>query len=149
VIIKLLPEEISKGWDFIRYGITSVPSPIADVSAKGLRTILQQLLLGTVQCWAVVEKNGVTNQEQLVGFTLTCVAEDYVSGNKFLNIYDTFFVVNPTEHMIEDTFKAITEFAKGNSCSMLTAYTKLPGVLGIAKKLGAETDCRFIIWRLK
>lgn len=148
MVIKMLPDQISKSWDIIRYGIMSVPSPIADVSPEGVRNILKNLVMGTVQCWASFERDELNGGDKINGFVLTTIAEDYVSGNKFLNIYDLFFTTTPKEELLEEGIKAIEEFAKANKCNKITAYSVVPGVIKIADRCGFKTDCRFLIKEL-
>jgi len=148
MIIKLLPEQISKSWDLIRYGIMSVPSPIADMSAEGTRNILKHLLMGTVQCWAMFEKDELTEEEKITGFILTTIADDLISGSKFLNIYDLFLTSTPKQEEFENGLKALQEFAKVNKCNKITAYTKVSGIIKIVEKLGFNIDYRFVIKEL-
>jgi hypothetical protein len=145
VIIKLTPEQISKSWDFIRYGIVSVPSPIADPSPAGIRSILSHLLMGTVQCWAMFEKDELSGGERITGFVLTTIAEDFISGGKFLNIYDLFFISAPGKDVFEQGLQSVVDFAKANGCNKVTAYSTVTGIIDVATKLGFKPDCRFLI----
>lgn len=148
MIIKLLPKQISKQWDIIRYGIMSVPSPIADISPEGVRNILKHLLMGTVQCWALFEEDTINGGEKITGFALTTIADDLISGAKFLNIYDLFFLSVPSAGNFEAGLEALQEFARANKCNKITAYTKVAGIIKVTEKLGFNTDCRFIIKEL-
>lgn len=148
MIIKLLPEQISKSWDLIRYGITSVPSPISDITPEGLRNILSHLLTGTVQCWAMFEVDTINEGEKITGFVLTTIVDEPISGGKFLNIYDLFFVATPVIKDFEDGIKSIEEFAKANKCNKITAYSTVAGVISVADKLGFRSNCRFLIKEL-
>lgn len=148
MIIKLLPEQISKSWDIIRYGILAIPSPISDNTPEGVRNILKHLLMGTVQCWALFEEDTLNGGERITGFALTTIADDLISGAKFLNIYDLFFLSTPKQEDFENGLEAIQEFAKANKCNKITAYTKVSGILKVTEKLGFNTENRFIIKEL-
>jgi hypothetical protein len=140
----MLPEEISKHWDMIRYGILSTSTPIMATTPEGIRNILKNLLNGSVQCWGVISQSELGG-EQMAGFALTTITLDYISENRFLNIYDLFFINAPKEEIIQEGFNAIEEFAKANKCNKITAYTTVPAILSIAKRYGFNSDCRFIV----
>lgn len=139
-IVKLLPEQVSKYWDVIRAGILSTPSHIATMNSESIRNILKNILIGNVQCWAAIDE-----KEEICGFVLTSLADDYVSNERFLNIYDLYLVKPLPREVWTAGIEALKKFAVANKCNKITAYTYYENIANIAKKLGFNTDCRFMI----
>ena len=143
MIIKLMPEQVSKLWDYIRFGVLSSVSPITNTSPEGIRNILKNLLLGTIQCWAIIE------EDKMKGFALTTISGDYVSGEIFLNIYDLYAFEQFSQETWESGVTALEEFAKANMCSKVIAYSDIPQVIGIAEKLGFNSRTVLLIKEIK
>ena len=139
MIIKLMPEQVSKLWDYIRFGVLSSASPIAEMSPEGRRNVLKNLLMGIVQCWAIIE------EDKMKGFALTTIADDYVSGARFLNIYDLYAFEQFSQETWVTGIRALEEFAKANMCNKITAYSDVPAVIQVAEKLGFRKDTMFLL----
>ena len=139
MLIKLMPEQVSKVWDFIRYGILATASPITNTTPEGIRNILKNLLLGKLQCWAVVE------DKKMKGFALTNIADDYISGERFLNIYDLYAFESFSSDTWSSGIAAIEEFAKANMCNKITAYSNVAQIISITEKLGFKKDTVLLI----
>jgi hypothetical protein len=138
MLIKLLPEQIVKIWDYIRAGILSTPTPMMDLTPDAIRNILRSLLIGELQCWAIVSDN------EVYGYVLTNIAEDHISKSRFLNIYDVYAFKHMDKEMMTTAFSALNEFAKGNNCSRIGAYSNINKLIGIAKEFGFTTDAQFL-----
>jgi hypothetical protein len=134
-----MPEQLVKIWDYIRFGVLSTASPITNTSPEGIRNILKNLLLGTIQCWAISEDS------KMKGFVLTTISGDYVSGEKFLNIYDFYTFEQFAPETWENGIKALEEFAKANMCNKMTAYSDIPAIISISEKLGFRKDTVFLL----
>lgn len=143
MIIKLLPDQISKGWDYIRLGVMQTASPIMDVRPEAMQNIFRSLLLGTMQCWAVVKKT-TDNPNDVYGFIITSVVNDQVSASKTLNIYAVYAFKTVDSMLMKDAISSLNEFAKSNGCKRLTAYTNIEKVVELSKSVGFSVTAQLL-----
>jgi len=141
MVIKMLPQQVSNSWEYIRHGIEATKPAMLKLTDEGYRNILKNLLVGNLQCWAIVEPS---EEDSFYGFFLTTIAEDYVSGTRFLNVYDLFSFKPFKPGTFEECVAVGVEFAKANKCSTITAYSDIPTIISLAKKCGFKTDCIYM-----
>ena len=140
MLIKLLPNQLGKYWDIIRYGIVSTDSPITGKSSENIREILRSLVIGTTQCWFIFDEKKVFH-----GYVLTNIADDGISKLRFLNIYDLYAYKQLTLPLWKDGLDTLVQFAKDNRCHKITAYSDNSQIVASAEKIGFEKKTTFLI----
>jgi hypothetical protein len=63
---------------------------------------------------------------------------------KQLLVYSVYGYENLSKRIIVDGFKLLMEYAAGQGCSSLVAYTNLDGLVRYVKRLGGSADYTFI-----
>jgi len=131
MIIKLLPEQITKLWDSIRYGVIEAVAPMIDPTPENIQDILCQLLKQDMQCWCVFDE-----EKNIYGYIVTSISVDMNTNFRTLMVYSLFLYQKATPEMWEEGMNAVDSFAKSNNCTRVVAYTANPSVVSIAKKNG-------------
>lgn len=140
MIIKLLPEQISKQWDSIRFGIIKSITPIVDPTPENIQNILGQLLRQDMQCWCLFDED-----KNIYGHITTTIHIDINTKFRTLIIYSLFLFKKAPPEMWEEGWKAMEGFREANECSRIAMYTNNDSIRSIAEKRGYSTDYTYIV----
>ena len=128
MLIKLLPVQISKIWEIIRFGLIRTWPIGTEEGSERVQEVLKNLLTETIQCW--VAREG----EEFLGFLLTKINICDVTGSRSLNLMSVFgFKVVPDEQWEKGMLQLI-EFAKANNCKFVTATSDNVKILSLLTK---------------
>lgn len=144
MLTHLLPDQIAKFWDIIKYAIEESLPPTVGEHPDKMNRILSSLLSGKTQCWASYQRN--EEGAKFEGIVLTQVLYDDASNTKNLLIY-CLYGYNPVEeYSWINGIKSLAKYARGQGCGQVIAYTDVPYMIEMTKKLGGEakyTLCAF------
>ena len=104
-----------------------------------------------MQCWFVynngkpgVDANKTDLSKDPLGIIVTSIQPDFYTETKNLLIYSLWGVQRINPDVWIDGLKYLKRFAKEKECFRVIAYTDLPNILSIVKKLGGNTSITFI-----
>jgi len=141
MLTRLLPDQIAKFWDVVKYGIEqSLPPTIGEHPDK-MNRILSSCLSGKIQCWASYTKAEETRFE---GVVLTQILYDDASYTKNLLIYCLYGYEDVDERSWFSGLESLAKFAKREKCSQVVAYTNKKGIVKLVDRLGGDTSFTFI-----
>ena len=128
MLVKLLPIQIAKLWDIIRYGLVRTWPIGSENSSERVQDVLRNLLTETIQCW--MAKDG----DEFLGFLLTKINICDVTGSRSLNVMSLFgFKIVPDEQWVAG-MQQLIEFAKANDCSFITATSDNAKILRLLER---------------
>lgn len=142
MLIRLLPEQVSKFWNIIKYAIEQSLPPIAYEHPDKLNRILSAALSGKVEVWASYKKDQEENI--LEGIVITKILYDDASNTKNLLIYCLYGYEKVDSNSWLIGLTAIAKYAKSRKCNQIIAYSDLPYIINVAKYLGGETKYTFL-----
>jgi hypothetical protein len=149
MINRLLPEQISKFWDVIKYAVEqSLPPTVGDHPDK-MNRILGSMLCGKIDVWMSYTVNG--EKRKLNGLVVTRFLYDDASDTKTLLLYCAYSYADERiahEFWVEG-YNAMVEYARANKCIRLIAYSDIPYLIEMANAIGAETRFHLISFPLK
>ena len=137
MIVKLLPAQITKHWDIIKFGVERSVPPIAGETPDKINNILRSLIEESMQCWASVQ---VKDDKTLIeGIVLTTVVMDGITGTKSLLVYSIYSFSNESNDMswIEANKKFLL-YAKGRGCDFVIGYTSNKNIIKFIKRMGGD-----------
>lgn len=140
MLIKLLPDQIAKHWDTIRFGLIHSLPPMTEPTPEVLQNILRNLLIEKMQCWISFDQA----EKDIYGVILTYVSVDPQSEYRTLIIYSLYVFSTAKRDIWEEGLRGIEEFAKASNCGKLAAYTAVPEIISIGEKLNFQTSYRYI-----
>ena len=146
MLTKLLPEQISKFWDVIKYAVEQSLPPIVGESPDKMNRILSSALSGKVEVWASYNKGDKVNKFD--GIVLTKMLYDDASDTRNLLIYCLYGYEEVNDVSWFDGFESLVKYAKSRGCLQIIAYSDIPYMIDIAKRLGGEADYTFISFDL-
>lgn len=138
----LLPEQVSEYWNIIKYGIESSLPPTIGESPDKMNRILSSLLCNRLQCWASYKK--VEDKIVLEGIVVTKILYDDGSDTRNLLIYCLYGYKEVGKGSWLEGLKALAKYANAKRCSRIIAYTDVPYIVDIVKKLGGEAKYTFV-----
>jgi len=133
MLVKLLPQQIAKLWDIIRYGLVRTWPIGTEDSSERVQELLRNLLTETIQCW--MAKEG----EEFLGFLLTKINICDVTGSRSLNVMSVFgFKVVPDAQWVKGMAQLV-EFAKANNCKFITATSDNAKILRLLERFNFKS----------
>lgn len=146
-MIKLLPDQISKFWDLIKYALEdSPPLTIGNINSSWINNLLVAALSGEIEVWISYEKE---EKIKLNGIVLTSFEIDKFVKEKSLLIYYLYTYGNTGIRPWIKGLKALAKYARSRNCSRIISYSKIPEILKVSKELGGDIDTRFIVFNLE
>jgi len=146
MILRLLPEQVSKFWDVIKYAVEESLPPIVGDHPDKINRILSSALSGKIEVWASYTKN--EGALTLGGIALTKMLYDDASDTRNLLIYCIYGYGDISNDIWIKGFETLAKYAKSRKCLQMIAYSNLPNIISLAKRLGGETDYTFISFDL-
>ena len=141
MLTKLLPDQISKHWDIIRYAVEQSLPPIVGGSPDRMKKILTSLLCGKAHCWASYIVDG--DVRRFEGIMITRIFYDDVSDTRQLLIYCLYGYEGVEQSSWITGLKSLVKFARSKNCERIIAYTDVPYMIELTKKLGGNADYTF------
>ena len=138
---KLLPEQISKFWDIIKYAIEQSAPPIIGEVSNRLNNILVAALDGSIEVWASYEREG--EGIKFDGIILTEILFDRPSKTKNLLIYCLYGYGQVSDDSWKRGILALLKYAKSKKCNQVIAYTDVPYMIDMTRYLGGEAKYTF------
>jgi hypothetical protein len=138
----MLPEQVSKFWDVVKYAIEQSLPPIAGENPDRMNRILASILSYKTQCWASYVRD--EDVRTFNGIVLTRIVTDDISGLKSLLIYCLYGYNNVSEDSWKTGFKTLVKWAMSKGCSSIIGYTDNPRAIEIVKKFGGEAKQTFV-----
>lgn len=142
MLTKLLPDQISKHWDIIRYAVEQSLPPIVGGSPDRMKKILTSLLCGKAHCWASYIVDG--DVRTFEGIVITRIFYDDVSDTRNLLIYCLYGYEGVDKLSWTTGLKALVKFGRSKNCKRIIAYTDVPYIIELVNKLGGDTSYTFV-----
>lgn len=102
--------------------------------------IQQALIKGDMQAWAITP--GSSDQIYVVG--TTAIVNEIGTGNRNLLIYTVNSYAPPTREQWIEAVAAIKEFARVKGCNRVIAYSNVPSIIELVKRVGGETSFHYL-----
>ena len=110
MIIKLLPEQVVKFWDMLRFAIAETFMPRNSCTNEHLQGILTNLLASKAQCWMAFKMEN--EERKFVGFMVTRIAEDPAIRERCLFIDSIYAYQSVPEEIMFKAQATLEKFAK-------------------------------------
>jgi len=140
MITKLTPDQISKFWPVIKYGVEATLPPITGKHVDRMNRILSAMLRGDIDVWVSYTKP----DNKFEGIAVTQVLYDDASNTKNLLLYCVYGYVPVAKESWGEGKDLIFKYAKEIGCSGVVAYTQSQYIVDLAKFFGADTSFTFI-----
>jgi len=131
MLVKLTPEQIAREWEAIKTAVVNSLPPIAAGAEDRTSNILNSLLIGQLHCWV-----GTNDANRIIAIIITSVVSDSASGIKSLLIYSMYSFANLTDRDWAEGFVTFKHFAKSIGCNRICAYTEVPKIINLFKRVG-------------
>ncbi len=141
MLLKLMPEQVVRYWDFFKEGFEKSLPPIAGESPDRMNNILESLLVGGMTMWISFRKE---TEVEATGFLVTQMVVDQPSKTKSCLLYAMYSPDGFTFEEWKEGFEGIIKYAKARDCNRLTAFSKHEAVLKRALDFGGDISYRFI-----
>ena len=120
-MIRLTPEQISKGWDVIRGPLTTALPSSLGINAMAMANVLYSLLEERGQLW--VYYKDIESGEPLA-IAMTAIINEPISRSRYLLLYAMTAVGSLAKEDYEDGIDTLRDFAVRNKCSQILTYVE-------------------------
>jgi len=134
MFIKLLPEQLVKFWDMIRFAIAETFMPRNSCTNAHLQAILTSLLSGKMQCWMAFEK--AEGERKFIGFIITRIGEEPAIKERCLYVDSIYAFDKVPESVLFRGQKILESFAVKNNCKSIVALTESESIVKLAERNG-------------
>ena len=121
MITRLLPQQVSKHWDFVKAGILDIGVKYFPGNWELSNNIFQRCLAGTIQVWLCYDLE--KENPVFKGFYLTSIEFDNLDGGRTLVLMIVYLYKQPSPELFQEGKAAIEDFARANSCKNITIIT--------------------------
>lgn len=142
MLVQLLPDQISKFWDVIKFAVEQSLPPTVGERPGRMNRILSAALSGRIDVWASYVKE--ENSNRLEGIMLTKFLYDDASDTRNLLIYCIYGYDRVSSSTWTHGLKTLVKYAKSKGCAQIVAYTSLPYLVKLTKRLGGKADYTFL-----
>lgn len=130
MLVKLMPEQISSWWEYIKYALKDTGPPGFFVHVIGLNEILEALLIDRMQCWWYFR------DDNPVGIVITEIRPDANLKIQFLNIFALYTFVDSNPMEWKDASRTLIEYARSRKCVAIEAFTDNDQLVTAALRIG-------------
>ena len=135
MLIRLLPAQLVKIWDMIRFAIAETFIPRSACTASHLQYILKQLLCGKMDCWIAFD--GTTKEDRkFTGFVTTRIGIDGPTGEKILWIDSVYAYQSVHFELMARVMGTLEAYAVKQDCKTIIAMTDTDRIATLAEKNG-------------
>lgn len=142
MLTKLLPDQVSKFWDIIKYAVEQSLPPIVGESPDKMRNILSACLSGEIDVWASYKKED--DKTFFEGIVLTETLYDKPSATKNLLVYCLYGYNEVDKFSWTDGLKLLLKYAKSRGYNQIVGYTDVQSIIKFVEKAGGEAKYTFI-----
>jgi len=142
MLTRLLPDQISKFWDIIQYSISQSLPPIVGDHPNKMNNILMSALEGSIDVWASYNRGSDGNKFE--GIVLTEILYDRPSRTRNLLIYCLYGYEKVDKQSWDNGLRTLLKYASGKKCNQIVAYTDIPMLIEVVKRLCGEARYTFI-----
>jgi hypothetical protein len=126
-----------KDWELVKHAVKQAAPPTVKVTPALMDNIRKALLWKEMSAW--LYSNGTP-----FAVVLTVICEDSIMGKKELLLYCVAHLRNITWKEWDESYEKTKLYCQSQGCTHITAYTVIPGVARLAKRLGGDVDTRYI-----
>jgi len=142
MLLKLLPDQVVRYWEFIGQSIYYTLPPIVGESPERMNNILASILAGGLTVW--MSYSIIDSIKKVSGIVVTQIVADEPSLTKTLLIYSIYAPDGFGDQEWIEGFRGLSEYAKSRGCARITAYTINDQIIKRAEQFGGDTSYRFI-----
>jgi hypothetical protein len=139
MLVKLLPDQIARYWELIRWGLTEGGREDLLAKKDKLNNILEALLVDRMQCWWYVIDDG-EKDSKVISSVITSTQYDYTEKRENLCIFSVFGFEDIDKSWWHDGMQTIENYARGRGYGKLVGYTDNVFLIRLARARG--WDCR-------
>lgn len=137
MLLRLLPNQIMKYWDEIKYCIYLALPPHVEPNYLAIQ---EKMLIGEMDCWVIIFEGTIravittqfvmdacTDTKQLLVFSLTATEAIYIK-------------------TWEEAYNTMMKYAASRNCDRIIAYIRDDKLVDLAEHFNAETSWRLLSW---
>lgn len=140
-VAKLLPEQVMKYWNHIKYAIEETIPPHITSNSQSMSRIQEHLFGGVLQCWTPVE---IGENPRILGFIVTRILYDDIACTSNLLLFSVYGLEDWSFGVWTKGFQILKKYAKSRGCQNIVGYTNSEVLIKIAERFGGSGEYTFL-----
>lgn len=142
MLVRLLPEQVEKQWDWIGGLIERTLVPTILPTNETFFMILKAILEEKLVCWVYFK------DDEPAAVVSTYESFDPIIGYSSLIIYSLNVFRQIGVGDITNAMETLRNYAEARKCPCVVAYSNHPHVIHAAERLGADASFKLLRWRI-
>jgi len=143
-MLKLEAVNVAEKWETFRPEIEAALPPISVESPDRMNNVLEQILIGNLECYAAYRDRDDGGKELLALVTLTVGGQLDSKHRDFIIYTLTGSLTAFTEEEWFEGIECVKDIGRSKGCSRILLYSNDAGVLALLKRYGADTSYRVV-----
>ena len=143
LIIRILPTQVVKLWETIKYGVVLADEVNEEERYIYLNELLHALLNEKAQCFV-----RLSDDRRLLAVLITRFQVNKITGSKDLYLQGLYSWKAVSDEVLQHNMDFVKEFAKHEGCKRITFRTYNSRVMEIAELLGFKENIREFVLNL-
>jgi len=144
MLIEMLPKDVTEHWEEVKMAIDATLPINTPHRIEAMSNILTALLSKKMVCWAFSEPGS----GRISALVLTMIRNDSFSGMSELVISSVYTFKLASEESWMKGFSVLQTYARAGKCWRIVAYTNVPKIMEVSKRLGGSSEYTFISFPL-
>ena len=147
MLVRLTPSQITNSSELIIRSVEESMPPYTYSSYMKTNQVIEALMSGFMQCWFIYKqdkKDNVDISVEPLGIAVTSIMPDFYTKTTNLLIYSLYGVHKIDPAIWIDGITTLKKFAKDKGCFRIIAYSDIPNIISVVKRLGGDASITFI-----
>ena len=142
MLIRLTSDQVSNFWEIIKYSFEQAAPPTVLVSPDHATNLLEDLLVGTTDCWISFQRG--EKGSKVDGVVITKIVEDDTSKTRNLLIYSLYGYSFVGKDSWIEGLTTIARWAKSKRCYQIIGFTTEDQVVSLVDKMGGDSSVTLV-----
>lgn len=139
MLLRLLPEQITKFWAYIKYALDEVAATEGNTwTQERLNNVLQEMLVENVQVWICVIDDQ-SEDPKILALAVTSTFRDMGLGGNVLRLIALYGFDHVPIPEFENGYNVLAGFAKQKECVRIEAFTANEHIVRLAAGAGFKS----------
>lgn len=141
MITKLTCDQVAEIWPVIKEGLEEdLELPILGKHRYRETNIFESLLAGSVEAWAMYDKEEDEETIRLYTITLASIYTDPCTKNRNFFIFSILWYRDAPKEYLLELKEALTKYAKSKNCHTMSSATNRKELVELAGQMGVDNS---------
>lgn len=143
-MIRMYPDQVARHWEGLKPAIEGALPDITKATMDRETSIFKSLMAGQLIMHLLCDDATML----IRGIMTTAIIDTIDMVERQLLLYTAYAVGETKKEDWIEAWRLLADYAKGNNCTSVVAYTNQEKILSLAKMVGCKVDVHFLRWEV-